>query len=317
MKAIRIHEFGGVDVLRYEEVSVPSPGQGEALIKIEAAGVNFIDIYQRTGIYSVDLPFILGMEASGVVEEIGDDVINVLPGERVAFAMQTGAYAEYIVVPAWKLAHIPDDISSEVAAAVILQGMTVHYLCKSTYPIKKGDSVLIHAAAGGTGLLLLQVAKRQGAWVIGTTSTAEKEFGADEIILYTELDFESEVKRLTDGKGVDVVYDSVGRTTFDKSLNCLHPRGYMVLFGASSGPVEPFDPQILNQKGSLFLTRPTLGHHASSSEEISMRAGELFSWIVSGEIQVRIDQKYPLYDAASAHRYLEARQTKGKVLLIP
>ena len=271
MKAIRIHEFGGVDVLRYEEVAIAQPGAGEALVKIEAAGVNFIDTYQRSGAYPVDLPFVLGMEGSGVVAAVGEGVTAVSPGDRVVYAMQTGAYAEYAVVPVWKLAPIPDDISSETAAAVMLQGMTAHYLSNSTYAIKEGDTALIHAAAGGTGLLLVQMAKRRGATVIGTTSTAEKaalarENGADEVILYTEADFEVEVKRLTDGQGVDVVYDSVGKTTFEKSLNCLRPRGMMVLFGAASGPVPPMDPQILNRKGSLYLTRPSLGHYATSAE---------------------------------------------------
>ncbi len=321
MKVIRIHKFGSEDVLRYEDVSIPRPGPSEALVKIDAAGVNFIDTYQRQGIYPVDLPFVLGMEGGGMVEAVGEGITAVSPGDRVAFAMQTGAYAEYIVVPVWKLAPIPDQINIETAAAVILQGMTAHYLSHSTYPIKKGDLVLVHAAAGGTGSLLVQMAKRRGATVFGTTSTAEKaalaiENGADEIILYTDADFEAEVSRLTNGRGVDVVYDSVGKTTFDKSMNCLRPRGYMVLFGAASGPVELIDPQILNRKGSLFLTRPTLGHYSASAEEIQERTNDIFSWISAGELQVRIDRRYPLADAAAAHRYIEGRRTKGKILLI-
>jgi NADPH2:quinone reductase len=322
MKAIRIHGFGGDDVLRYDEVDVPQPGPGEALVKIEAAGVNYIDTYQRSGIYPVDLPFVLGMEGGGVVEAIGEGVTTVLSGDRVAFAMQTGAYAEYMVVPAWKLVPVPEKISIETAAAVMLQGTTAHYLSQSTYPIKKGDLVLIHAAAGGTGSLLVQMAKRRGATVFGTTSTAEKatlarENGADEIILYTEMDFEAEVRRLTNGQGVDVVYDSVGKSTFEKSMNCLRPRGYIVLFGAASGPVEPIDPQILNRKGSLFLTRPSLGHYCASAAEIRQRTDDIFAWITAGELRVRVDRKYPLADAAAAHRYIEGRKTKGKILLIP
>lgn len=322
MKAIRIHGFGGDDVLRYDEVDVPQPGPGEALVKIEAAGVNYIDTYQRSGIYPVDLPFVLGMEGGGVVEAIGEGVTTVLSGDRVAFAMQTGAYAEYMVVPAWKLVPVPEKISIETAAAVMLQGTTAHYLSQSTYPIKIGDLVLIHAAAGGTGSLLVQMAKRRGATVFGTTSTAEKatlarENGADEIILYTEMDFEAEVRRLTNGQGVDVVYDSVGKSTFEKSMNCLRPRGYIVLFGVASGPVEPIDPQILNRKGSLFLTRPSLGHYCASAAEIRQRTDDIFAWITTGELRVRVDRKYPLADAAAAHRYIEGRKTKGKILLIP
>jgi len=322
MKAIRIHEFGGDDVLLYDEVGISEPGPGEALIKIEASGVNFIDTYQRSGAYPVDLPFILGMEGSGEVAAIGEGVTAVSAGERVVFAMHSGTYAEYVAVPAWKLVHIPDAVSNDTAAAVMLQGMTAHYLSQDSYAIEEGDTALIHAAAGGTGLLLVQMAKRRGATVIGTTSTAEKatlakENGADEIILYTEADFEAEVKRLTDGRGVHVVYDSVGKTTFDKSINCLRPRGTMVLFGAASGPVAAIDPQILNRKGSLFLTRPSLGHYAASSEEIKSRTDDLFAWIAAGELQVRIDRRFPLAEAAAAHRYIEGRQTKGKILLLP
>ncbi len=322
MKAVRIHAFGGTEVLRYEEVAVGQPGAGEALVKIEAAGVNYIDTYQRSGVYPVALPFTLGMEGSGVVTAVGVGVTAVAVGERVVFAMQTGTYADYALVEAWKLAPIPDAISSETAAAVMLQGMTAHYLSHSTYALQAGDTALVHAAAGGTGLLLVQMAKRLGARVIGTTSTAEKaalaqENGADEVILYTEADFEVEVKRLTGGKGVEVVYDSVGRSTFEKSLNCLRPRGTMVLFGAASGPVPPIDPQILNRKGSLFLTRPTLGHYTASTAELRSRSDDLFAWIAAGELQVRIDQRFPLAEAAAAHEYIEGRQTKGKILLLP
>lgn len=322
MKAVRIHEFGKEDVLRCEEIDMPQPGPGEALVRLGAIGVNYIDTYQRSGVYPVQLPFIPGMEGGGVVEAVGDGVTAVSSGDRVAFAMHSGAYADNIVVPAWKLVRVPDEISIETAAAVILQGMTAHYLSHSTYPIKKGDLVLIHAAAGGTGLLLVQVAKLCGATVFGTTSTEEKaalakDNGAGEVILYTEKDFEAEVLRLTDGRGVDVVYDSVGKATFEKSMNCLRPRGYMVLFGAASGPVRPFDPQILNRKGSLFLTRPSLGHYTATADEIGLRSNALFTWISTGELQVRIDQTYPLADAAAAHRYIEGRKTKGKILLIP
>lgn len=322
MKAIRVHEYGGVDALRYDDVPMPQPGAGEALVKIEAAGVNFIDTYQRSGIYPLPLPAIIGMEGGGVVEAVGEGVTAVSPGDRVVFAMQSGTYAGYTAVPAWKLAPVPDPVSSEAAAAVMLQGMTAHYLTHSTYPINAGDTALVHAAAGGTGSLVVQLAKRRGATVIGTTSTAEKatlakESGADEVILYTEEDFEAEVKRLTEGQGVDVVYDSVGKTTFDKSLNCLRSRGIMVLFGGASGPVPPMDPQVLNRKGSLFLTRPSLGHYAASAEEIRSRTADLFSWIAAGELQVRVDRRFPLAEAASAHRYIEDRQTKGKILLLP
>lgn len=322
MKAVRVHSFGGPEVLSYEEVPLPEPGPGEARVKVEAAGVNFIDIYHRTGQYRGQLPLTLGMEAAGVVDAIGAGVTEVQPGDRVAYAMQQGSYAEYAIVPAWKLVPVPDAIELRSAAAVMLQGMTAHYLTHSTYPLQPGDTVLVHAAAGGVGLLLVQLAKRRGARVIGTVSTEEKarlarEMGADEVILYTQADFETEVRRLTDGRGVDVVYDSVGRATFDKSLNCLRPRGYLVLYGQSSGAVPPFDPQVLNAKGSLFLTRPSLGHYAATREELLERANELFQWMIAGELTVRIDQTYPLAEATAAHQYMEGRQTKGKVLLIP
>jgi NADPH2:quinone reductase len=322
MNAIRVHQFGDPEVLRYEEAPLPEPGAGEARVKIEAAGVNFIDIYHRTGKYPGQLPITLGTEGAGMVDAVGSGVSDVKPGDRVAYAMQQGAYAEYAVVPASKLVLIPDNVDTREAAAVMLQGMTAHYLCYSTYPLQPGETALIHAAAGGVGLLLVQVAKRRGARVLGTVSTEEKarlarEMGADEVILYTQADFEAETRRLTAGQGVDVVYDSVGKTTFDKSLNCLKPRGYLVLFGQSSGPVPPLDPQVLNAKGSLFLTRPTLGHYMANRKELLERAGDLFEWMASGELHVRIDQTFPLAEAAEAHRYLEARKTKGKLLLVP
>ncbi|RME42048.1 MAG: quinone oxidoreductase [Chloroflexi bacterium] len=322
MKAIRIHEYGGPEVLRYEDIPMPEPGAGEARVKLEAAGLNFIDVYHRMGRYPVEPPITPGVEGAGVVDAVGPGVSDLKPGDRVVYAMQMGSYAEYAVVPAWKLVPIPDNIDTQQAAAVMLQGMTAHYLTHSTYPLHPGDTALVHAAAGGVGLLLVQIAKRRGARVIGTVSTEEKarlarEAGADEIILYTQVDFEEETKRLTDGKGVDVVYDSVGKTTFDKGLNCLRPRGYMVLYGQSSGPVPPLDPQVLNAKGSLFLTRPSLGHYAADRAEIMQRAGDLFQWMSAGELKVRIDQTFPLAEAGEAHRYLEGRKTKGKVLLIP
>ncbi len=322
MKAIRVHQYGNPEVLRYEETPLPEPGAGEARVKIEAAGVNFIDIYHRTGKYPGQLPITLGTEGAGMVDAVGPGVSDVKPGDRVAYAMQQGAYAEYAAVPASKLVLIPDNVDTREAAAVMLQGMTAHYLCYSTYPLQPGETALIHAAAGGVGLLLVLLAKRCGARVLGTVSTEEKarlarEVGADEIILYTQADFEAETRRLTAGQGVDVVYDSVGKTTFDKSLNCLKPRGYLVLFGQSSGPVPPLDPQVLNAKGSLFLTRPSLGHYIANRKELLERAGDLFEWMASGELHVRIDQTFPLAEAAEAHRYLEARKTKGKLLLVP
>jgi NADPH2:quinone reductase len=322
MRAIRVHAFGGAEVLQYEEAPLPVPGPGEARVKIEAAGVNFIDIYHRTGRYQGQLPMVLGVEAAGVVDAVGPQVTEVQVGDRVAYAMQQGAYAEYAVVPAWKLVPLPDAIDIRQAAAVMLQGMTAHYLTHNTYPLQPGETALVHAAAGGVGLLLVQIAKRRGARVIGTVSTEEKaalarQAGADEVIRYTEQDFEAETRRLTGGAGVHVVYDSVGKATFGKSLNCLRPRGYMVLFGQSSGAVAPFDPQLLNTKGSLFLTRPSLGHYIADRKELLWRAGDLFAWIAAGELNVRIDQTFPLAEAAEAHRSMEGRKTKGKVLLIP
>jgi NADPH2:quinone reductase len=301
---------------------VPEPGPGEVRVKIEAAGVNFIDIYQRTGQYRGALPLTLGQDAAGEVDEVGSGVTEVRPGDRVAYPLTQGTYAEYGIVSAWKLAPIPDNIGAPQAAAAMVQGLTAHYLTCSTFPLKPGDVALVHAAAGGLGALVVQIAKQLGASVIGTVSTEEKasiarEAGADEVILYTQADFEAEVKRLTEGRGVDVVYDSVGKTTFDKSLNCLRPRGYMVLCGQSSGAVPPLDPQVLNAKGSLFLTRPTLGHYIANREELLGRANDLFKWMQTGELKIRVDRTFPLQEAAEAHRYLEGRQTKGKVVLRP
>jgi NADPH2:quinone reductase len=322
MKAIRVHQTGGVEVLSYDDIPTPEPAQGEVRFKVEAAGLNFIDTYKRAGIYKIPLPSILGEEAAGVVDAIGAGVSEFKPGDRVACGFHGAAYAEWMVAPAWKVVAVPDGVSTQQAAAVMLQGMTAHYLARSTYVLGPNDTALIHAAAGGTGALLVQIAKKSGARVFGTVSTPEKATlakaaGVDEVIFYTEQDFEAEVKRLTNGKGVDVVYDSVGRTTFLKSLNCLHPRGMMVLFGAASGPVDPIDPQILNQKGSLYLTRPSLGAYVATRQELTWRAQELFDWMAKGELTVRIDAAFLLQQAADAHRYIEGRQTKGKVLLIP
>ncbi|MDX1615716.1 MAG: quinone oxidoreductase [Candidatus Promineifilaceae bacterium] len=322
MKAIRVHDYGSADNLVYESVEQPDPGDGQVCIRIEAAGLNFIDIYQRSGSYPGDVPFILGMEGAGTIAALGPDVTDFSIGDRVAYAMVRGAYAEYAVVPAWRVVRVPDAVNLEQAAALMLQGTTAHYLSESAYPLGAADTALVHAAAGGVGLLLVQLAKRRGARVIGTCSTVEKESlartaGADEIVRYTEVDFEEAVLELTNGQGVSVVYDSVGQDTFAKSLNVLQPRGYMVLYGQSSGPVDPVDPQTLNQKGSLFLTRPSLSHYLAAREEIVSRANDLFDWVADGELQVRIDRIFPLAEAADAHRYMEQRHTKGKVLLIP
>jgi NADPH:quinone reductase len=322
MQAIRIHQYGGPEVLKYEEASMPEPGPSDVRLKVEAAGVNFIDVYYRTGQYAVQLPFTPGSEAAGVVDAVGSGVTEFKPGDRAAYAMQVGADAEYALVSASKLVHIPVGIETRLAAAVMLQGLTAHYLAYSTYPIQSGDKVLIPAAAGGLGLLLVQVAKQRGAHVIGTVSTDEKaqlarEAGADDVIRYTQVDFEQEVKRLTGGQGVNVVYDSVGLTTFDKGLNCLKPRGTMVLCGQSSGAVPPLSPQVLNAKGSLFLTRPSLGHYIADRAELLQRASDLFEWMASGKLKVRVDRTFPLAEAAAAHHYLESRQSKGKILLIP
>jgi NADPH2:quinone reductase len=322
MHAIRVHATGGPDVLRYEDVAQPTPGPGQVLVKVEAAGVNFIDVYQRRGLYPVPLPFTPGQEAAGTVAAVGPGVTEVKPGDRVAYTGVLGAYAEYAVVPAERVVVLPEGIDARQGAAAMLQGMTAHYLACTTYPLKAGDTCLVHAAAGGVGLLLCQIAKRRGARVIATVSTREKaalarEAGADEVILYTEQDFAVEVKRLTQGAGVNVVYDSVGQTTFAKSLDCLAPRGMLVLYGQSSGPVGPFDPQLLSQKGSLFLTRPSLAHYVATRAELLARAGEVLGWVRAGTLKLRIGRELPLAQAAAAHRALEGRETTGKVLLIP
>ena len=323
MKAIRVHTPGDRNVLRYEDAPTPSPGPGEALLKLEAIGVNFIDIYIRKGMYPGEMPLILGMEGAGTVEAVGPDVPDVAVGDRAAYAMTPGSYAEYAVLPASsQLVKLPDGVNTRTAAAVMLQGMTAHYLTHSTYPLGAGDTALVHAAAGGVGLLLVQMAKRRGARVFGTVSTEAKAelakgAGADEVILYTEQDFEAEVKRLTDGRGVQVVYDAVGATTFEKSLDCLAPRGFMVLYGQSSGPVSPFDLSRLSPKGSLFITRPSLAHHVLTREELLSRAGDVLGWVASGELDVRVDRTFPLAEAARAHRRLEERLSTGKLLLIP
>lgn len=320
MRAIRVHEYGGPDVLHLEEIDMPEPGWGEARVMLKAAGVNFVDIYQRSGQYKMNLPYTPGREGGGIVDAVGPNVTDVAPGDYVVFAMHLGAYADYAIVPAWMLAPVPPGIDMMSATAAVLQGMTAHYLTHDTYPIKPGDTVLIHAAAGGTGLLLVQMAKMRGARVIGTASTEEKEqlarqAGADEIVRYAEQDFEAEVKRLTGGRGVDAVYDSVGRDTFLKSLNCLRPHGYLVLFGQSSGAVAPFDPQMLNHAGSVYLIRPSLHHYIRDRKEILRRTSDVYTWLGDGRLTVRIDKTFPLEDAADAHRYLEERQSKGKVLL--
>jgi NADPH2:quinone reductase len=323
MKAIKVNEYGGPEVLSYEDVPDPEPGQGEALVRLAASGVNFIDIYQRTGVYPMELPFIAGQEGAGEVEAIGEGVEDVAPGDYVAFAGVPGAYAEYVVAPVENL--VPFNVTyveARMAAAVMLQGMTAHYLTHSTFPIQESQSVLVHAAAGGVGLLLCQLAKMCGATVIGTVGTEEKAklargAGADDVILYTEQDFVEETKRITGGEGVHVVYDSVGKDTFDGGLDCLRPRGYMVLFGGSSGQVSPVDPQTLNTKGSLFLTRPKLADHTLTREELLWRAQSLFTWIGQGNLDVRIGGAYKLSEADQAHRDLEGRKTTGKLILIP
>lgn len=322
MKAIRIHEFGGPEVMQYEEVPTPTPGAGQVLVKLAASGLNFIDVYQRTGLYPNDLPYGLGLEGSGTVAAVGAEVSGLGEGDPVAYTGVPGSYAEYVLAPADRLVRMPDGLDVKVGAAAMLQGMTAHYLAYTTYPLKAGDTCLIHAAAGGVGLILVQMAKQCGARVIGTVSTEEKaalarEAGADEIILYTQQDFETEVKRLTDGKGVQVIYDSVAQDTFDKGLNCLAPLGYMVLYGQSSGPIPPFDPAILNAKGSLFLTRPSLFHYIADRASLEKRAGDVLGWIASGALKLRMEHTFALSDVAEAHRSLEGRKTTGKVLLIP
>lgn len=320
MKAIRIYETGGPGVMQFEEVEAPVPGPMEALVEIEIAGVNFIDTYHRQGLYPLELPFTPGIEAAGRVTRIGSEVDGLVEGDRVAFCLSLGTYAEMAAVEAWKLVRLPDDVGPEVGVTAMCQGMTAHYLVTDSYELKQGNTALVHAAAGGVGLLLVQMAKLLGATVIGTVSTQEKRSaalnaGADHVIIYGEEDFEKEVLSFTDGQGVSVVYESVGRSTFEKSLNCLEPRGYLVLFGQASGPVPPLDPQVLSQKGSLFLTRPTLGHYVADRSELERRANDVLGWIRSGELAVKIGETFSLSQAVEAHRALEARETSGKVLL--
>ncbi|MBN64194.1 MAG: NADPH:quinone reductase [Gemmatimonadetes bacterium] len=322
MKAMRFHQHGGPEVLVYEDVAAPEPGPGEAVVQIEASGLNYIDTYHRDGLYPVELPCTPGMEAAGIVARVGAGVADIKEGDRVAYAGSMGAYAEQATVPAASLVPLPDGVSSEVGAAAMLQGITAHYLVHGSYALGNGDTALIHAGAGGVGLLLIQMAKRLGARVLTTVSTAEKAelargAGADEVILYTERDFAEETMALTDGRGVDVVYDSVGKTTFDKSLDVLRPLGYLVLFGQSSGPVDPIDPGILNIKGSLFLTRPTMAHYIQTREALLQRAGDVLNWLGSGELDLRIGARFALSEAADAHRALQGRKTTGKVVLLP
>lgn len=321
MKRLVVHEPGGPERMVLVDAPSPEPGPSEAVVALKASGVNFIDIYFRKGLYKAESPIALGSEGAGVVRNVGANVTEVKPGDRVAFAMFRGSYAEEVAIPAAQLVPLPDAMDFRTAAAVMLQGMTAHYLTRSTFPLAAGQSCLVHAAAGGAGGLIVQMAKRAGARVFGTASTDAKAaearaLGADEVIVYTDADFESEVKRLTNGRGVDVVYDSVGATTFDKSLKVLRPRGLLALFGQSSGPVPPFDPTILNARGSLFLTRPSLAHYIGSREELLWRAGEVLPLATSGDLRVRISRTYPLADAAEAHRDLESRQTTGKLVLL-
>jgi NADPH2:quinone reductase len=322
VKAVRVHAPGSPEVLRYEDVPDPRPQPGEAVVRVEAAGLNFIDVYHRTGLYKATLPVTLGQEGAGTVLAVAPDVKELAPGDRVAWAGVFGAYADQAAVPAERLVKLPDGLDARQGAAAMLQGMTAHYLACTVYPLQPGHTCLVHAAAGGVGLLLTQIAKLRGARVIGTVSTEEKaqiarDAGADETIDYTKQDFVAEVRRLTGGGGVQAVYDSVGKATFEKGFGCLAPRGMMALFGQSSGPVGPFDPQVLAQRGSLFLTRPSLFHFIATREELVARAGEVLSWIRDGRLKLRIGREFPLRDAAEAHRALEGRLTTGKVLLIP
>ncbi len=322
MKAVRVHTPGGPEVLKCEEVPEPTPGPGQAAVKLGACGVNYIDIYFRTGQYKAPLPLTVGLEGAGTVTAVGAGVTDVKVGDRVAWTGVPGSYAEVCVVPADRLVELPSGLSFKDGAAAMLQGMTAHYLVTSTYPLKKGDVCLVHAAAGGVGLLLCQMAKMRGATVIGTVSTDEKaalarSAGADHVIVYTRQDFEAETKRVTGGAGVHVIYDGVGASTFEKGLACLRPRGLMVLFGQASGPVPPLDLQVLNARGSLFVTRPSLNHHIASREELRERAGDVLGWIRDGMLKLRLEHQFALAQAAEAHRALEGRRTTGKILLIP
>ena len=322
MKAIRVHAPGAADAMKFEDVPEPQPKAGEAVVKVDAAGLNYIDVYQRSGLYKLEMPLTLGLEAGGTVTATGPGVSEVKVGDKVAYTGVPGAYAQYAAVPAARLVVLPQGVSTKQGAAIMLQGITAHYLACSTYPLKKGDACLVHAAAGGVGLILCQIARLRGAKVIGTVSTEEKaklarEAGADETILYTKQDFAAEVKRITGGKGLQVVYDSVGKDTWEGSLNCLTPRGLIALYGQSSGPIGQIDPQILNTKGSLFLTRPSLNVYIATREELQQRAADLFGWVRDGKLKLRMEFEFPLKDAAEAHRALEGRKTTGKVLLIP
>jgi NADPH2:quinone reductase len=322
MKAVFVTEFGGPEKLQCGQIPIPEPKPDEALVRIDASGVNFIDIYHRTGLYKAEPPVVLGMEGAGVVEKVGTEVTTVRPGDRVAYAMCRGSYAEFAAVPAWQLVKVPEAVTLDQAAASMLQGMTAHYLTHSTYPLHPGETCLVHAAAGGAGQWIVTAAKLRGARVIGTVSTTAKadvarNAGCDEVILYTEQDFAEEVNRLTEGRGVDVVYDSVGKATWEKSLDSLRPRGMMVSFGNASGPVEPFMPLLLNQKGSLFLTRPTLAHYCAKREELEWRANDVLSWLRDGLLHVQIFDIYPLEEAARAQIDLASRKTTGKLLLRP
>jgi len=322
MKAIQVKQPGGPEVLQLVDLPTPQPKPNEAVVKIAASGVNFIDVYQREGRYKVAMPFVLGQEGAGTVTSVGSEVKSIQPGDHVAWTSILGSYAEYAAVPAERLVPIPPGVSDQQAAAAMLQGMTAHYLCHDTFPVKRGQNALVHAAAGGVGLLLVQMAHHIGARVIATVSTDEKAklargAGADDVILYTQTDFEAETKRLTGSNGVDVVFDGVGKTTFEKGLNVLRPRGMMVLFGGSSGPVPPFDLIQLSQKGSLFLTRPTLVHNTATTQELQTRSSAVFKMIADGTLKLRIEHTYPLAETATAHRDLEGRKTTGKLLLIP
>jgi NADPH:quinone reductase len=322
MKAIQVPRHGGAEVLTLVDLPIPQPKPNEIVVKIAAVGINFIDVYYREGRYPAALPFVDGSEAAGTVHAVGSEVKSWKAGDRVAYCMVLGSYAEYAAIPAERAVRVPQGLNDQQAAAALLQGMTAHYLVRSTYPLKKGETTLIHAAAGGMGLLLVQMAKQIGARVMATVGTDEKaklarEAGADEVIVYTKQDFEAETKRLTEGKGVHVIYDGVGKTTFEKDLNLLRPRGYLALFGAASGPVPPFDPLLLTQKGSLFLTRPSLGHYAASREELEWRSREVLEQVVAGKLKLRIGHVYKLSEAAQAQRDLEARKTTGKLVLVP
>ena len=322
MKAVILHKYGNTDALKYEDMPIPEPKENDARVKLEAIGVNFIDVYHRKGMYPNKLPFISGMEGAGTIDDISGNNFGLKKGDRVAYAMNIGSYAEYAIVPAWKLVKVPDEIDMKTAASLMLQGMTAHYLTHSTFPLKKNNIILLHAAAGGVGLLLTQMAKIIGAKVIGTVGNEEKaklakDNSTDDVIVYTKEDFEEKVREITSGKGVDAVYDSVGKNTFEKSLNCLKPRGMLVSFGQSSGAIENFNPAILSQKGSLFLTRPTLSNYCASREELLWRANDVLNLAKNKELKIRIHKVFRLSEAEKAHEELEGRKSSGKVLMVP